>query len=509
MPDRRLPPRRLLLAVAVLTAPTVVVLVVLVALGLLPFGAALLAGLAVAGLLATIVRPHLAYLAAVAAHLRGRAPDRGVVPAQAPHEPGPSAVAPELREAVAAADRAWAARRRELETAIAAGEAILSSLPDPLILIDGSRRVTRANAAADVLFGEPLGGRDLFALLRNPALVEAVDAALSGAGGRVVEFSRTVPEERSFTARVERLPQPLPDGTVGLITLHDMTRIKQADRMRADFVANANHELRTPLASLTGFIETLMGPAKDDEDARERFLAIMHEQARRMTRLVEDLLCLSRIELNEHSPPSGTVRLDRVVGSVTDILQLKAAARNMRIELDAAPPDVPIDTTPIPLADLPEVTGDADELAQLFQNLLDNAIKYGRAESTIRVFGWVAPDTLSAAPRPADTAVRFAGRRPRLAVALAVADEGEGIAREHLSRLTERFYRIDSARSRDLGGTGLGLAIVKHIVNRHRGGLRIESTPGKGSMFTVFLPVAPTARERLAAAGRTAGESDS
>ena len=288
-----------------------------------------------------------------------------------------------------------------------------------------------------------------------------------------------------------------------------LTQIKRADQMRADFVANASHELRTPLSTLSGFIETLMGPAKDDAEAREKFLAIMHEQSGRMARLVGDLLSLSRIELNEHSAPSGSVRLDRVLGSVADILQLKAQDKGMTILLGAplsaeAAADATAQTAggavgAAQLAELPEVAGDADELAQVFQNLIDNAIKYGRAGSTIRVSGWQAQGEAAGAagPRPSDRNVRLAGRRPRLGVAIAIADEGEGISREHLPRLTERFYRVDSARSRDLGGTGLGLAIVKHIINRHRGGLQIESAPGKGSQFTVLLPLSPAAREKL------------
>jgi len=503
MPHRRVLPRRLLLAVAVVVAPTLAAVLALVIAGWI----APLTGLVVVGfvalVLAALIRQHLSHLVAVAAYLRGMATERGATTAAppTPRGTGPSVLAPELGEAVAEAGRAWTARRRELEAVVSANETILASLPDPLILLDASRRVVRANPAADALFGEPIGGRDLVAVLRNPALIEAIDAVLAGGAGRVVEFSLSLPVERALSARVERLPQRTSDGMVCLITLHDLTQIKRADQMRADFVANASHELRTPLSTLAGFIETLMGPAKDDAEAREKFLAIMHEQAARMSRLVGDLLSLSRIELNEHSAPSGTVRLDRILGSVADILQLKARDKGMTIALGAAPPD-PAGAGGGRLEDLPEVTGDPDELAQVFQNLLDNAIKYGRAGSAIRVSGWLAPapgtgPAATPGGKTGERAVRLTGRQPRIGVAIAIADEGEGIPREHLPRLTERFYRVDSARSRDLGGTGLGLAIVKHIVNRHRGGLQIESTPGKGSIFTVLLPVAQAARQRL------------
>jgi two-component system phosphate regulon sensor histidine kinase PhoR len=237
--------------------------------------------------------------------------------------------------------------------------------------------------------------------------------------------------------------------------------------MRADFVANASHELRTPLASLTGFIDTLRGHAKDDPEAQERFLGIMAEQATRMRRLIDDLLSLTRIELNEHVRPAGSVNVSDVVEEVANALSPMAAAAN--IQLDLVEP-----------SSLPNVAGDREELFQVFQNLVDNAIKYGRPQTAITV----------------ELGTRRAGPGepgPSPAVYIAVSDRGEGIAREHLPRLTERFYRVDVRRSRAIGGTGLGLAIVKHIVNRHRGRLAIESKVGEGSTFTVYLPLATEA----------------
>jgi two-component system phosphate regulon sensor histidine kinase PhoR len=226
--------------------------------------------------------------------------------------------------------------------------------------------------------------------------------------------------------------------------------------MRADFVANASHELKTPIAGLLGFIETLRGPARDDPAARERFLGIMAEQAERMRRLVDDLLMLSRIEQHEHARPDAAVDVGRVLASVQDLLQLKASSRKVAVELAVAP-------------ELPRAVGDHDELIIVFQNLVDNAIKYARPATTVRI---------AAEPLGGDR------------VSVSVSDEGDGIPAAHLPRLTERFYRVDTARSRQLGGTGLGLAIVKHVVNRHRGRLDIRSTPGKGSIFTVTLPAA-------------------
>jgi two-component system phosphate regulon sensor histidine kinase PhoR len=226
--------------------------------------------------------------------------------------------------------------------------------------------------------------------------------------------------------------------------------------MRADFVANASHELKTPIAGIMGFIETLRGPARDDAAARERFLGIMAEQAERMRRLVDDLLMLSRIEQHEHARPAAAVDVGRVLGGVRDLLQLKASSREVTV-------DLAIDSA------LPPAVGDYDELTIVFQNLIDNAIKYARPATTVRI-----------AARPLGSGQ----------LAVAVSDEGDGIPAGHLPRLTERFYRVDNARSRQLGGTGLGLAIVKHVLNRHRGRLDIQSTPGKGSVFTVTLPAA-------------------
>jgi two-component system phosphate regulon sensor histidine kinase PhoR len=234
------------------------------------------------------------------------------------------------------------------------------------------------------------------------------------------------------------------------------------ERMRADFVANASHELRTPLASLIGFIETLRGPAADDPPAQQRFLGIMAEQAERMNRLIDDLLSLSRIELTEHQPPNERVDVADVTRRIAAAFEPRVLAREVQLDLDLA-------------EDLPPVLADEDQLEQVLQNLIDNAVKYGGAGGRVRV--------VAALAQP--------GRWPsRPGVVVSVSDTGPGIAKEHVPRLTERFYRVDKGRSRTAGGTGLGLAIVKHIVNRHRGQLAIDSEEGRGSMFSVWLPVA-------------------
>jgi two-component system phosphate regulon sensor histidine kinase PhoR len=382
-----------------------------------------------------------------------------------PPNPRGSLLSAELDEKLVDTTRERQRRRRELEALIAGNEAILATLPYPLLTLTESGRVARANPAAIELFEGDPSGRDLVSVLREPALLGAVDAVLQGAGDRILEFSIAGSMERFFVAHLARLPAAQLDDTVAILALMDVTALKRAEQLRADFVANASHELKTPLASLLGFIETLRGPAREDAEARHRFLSIMQEQAERMARLVEDLLSLSRIELHEHTLPSTAADLGQVLEGVIDALEMKAARRGMVLRLSLAP-------------DLPPVQGDRDELAQVFQNLVDNAIKYGRTGT---------PVTVEAVLLAEEEAQRRPGRP---AVSVVVADQGEGIAREHVPRQTERFYRVDTARSREMGGTGLGLAIVKHIVNRHRGHLEVESELGKGSRFTVTLKAA-------------------
>ncbi|HEX6101901.1 MAG TPA: ATP-binding protein [Alphaproteobacteria bacterium] len=456
MPQRLPPLPRTLAAAAILTAPAAAVLLVLAAAGVLSGGLAVAGSLAVFIALVLPVQRYLRHLRLLADRLSGQEVE--------PREEL-SALYPELDRAVLDAEARWRSRLAELEATLAGAESIFASLPDPVLMLNSEQGIVRANRAAEELLQERLEGRALSGVLRHPALLAAVEAALAEGAARTVEVALPVPVERQLAAHVEPISKTLPDGSAAILVLHDVTALTRADRMRADFVANASHELRTPLSTLIGFLETLLGSAREDAAARERFLPIMLEQAQRMARLVADLLSLSRIELNEHTPPTGRVDLAAVLGRVADGLEMKARGRGMaiRIEADA----------------LPAVIGDADELAQVFQNLIDNAIKYGAPGTEVRVLAGPAEAVSARAPR------RFAH-----GLAVAVIDRGEGIAREHLPRLTERFYRVDSARSRELGGTGLGLAIVKHILSRHRGHLEIESAPGEGSRFTVYLQTA-------------------
>jgi two-component system, OmpR family, phosphate regulon sensor histidine kinase PhoR len=347
---------------------------------------------------------------------------------------------------------------------------VLETVPAPLFALDGDRRVVAANAAANRLFGGTLAGRNLLAFLRHPPLIDAIEAMESGLENEPVELPETQGRggERRLVARLQAI-RPALAGATMMVLIEDTTAAERALTLRRDFVANVSHELKTPIAALLGFIETLLGPARDDQIARQRFLGIMRGEAERMNRLVSELLSLSRIEMNEHQPPSGRADLGQVLKTVRDSLSLKAEQRHMTMRFPG-------------LAELPSIPGDEDELIQAIQNLVDNAIKYGPEQTEVKV-------TFARIADPVAIRERLPGMRSAKGmVALSIIDRGEGIGREHIPRLTERFYRVDAGRSRQMGGTGLGLAIVKHIANRHRGSLDIESIQGKGSTFTLYLP---------------------
>ena len=338
---------------------------------------------------------------------------------------------------------------------------ILERLPDPVIVLARDRSVRRANVTARSTFGD-----DMPAVLRHPAVRGAIDRAMATNQSQTAEIVLRAPIHRDLYATVVPMDPPLADGGQVLVVLSDRTRERVVERMRADFVANVSHELRTPLASLIGFVETLRGPAADDPPAQQRFLEIMAEQGARMNRLIDDLLSLSRVELTEHQAPLEPLDLAGLVQGMVAGFEPRLAERRVRLALRIED-------------DLPVVAGDADQMAQVLQNLLDNGLKYGRDGGVLSLDVTVT-----------EPGNRWPGRR---GIVVAVADQGTGIPKEHLPRLTERFYRVDKGRSRAVGGTGLGLAIVKHIVNRHRGQLLIESEEGKGTTVSVWLPVAPTA----------------
>jgi two-component system phosphate regulon sensor histidine kinase PhoR len=340
-------------------------------------------------------------------------------------------------------------------------EAVIAGVPDPVIALDRNGRVLTVNESARLLAPALRLGEPVSLALRMPELIEAIGRAYATGDEQRVEYSERVPIDRWFEVIVKPVRRDpklrMPD--LVLMTFHDLTPLRRVEEMRADFVANASHELRTPLAALSGFIETLQGSAREDAKARERFLPIMQEQARRMARLIDDLLSLSRIELNAHRRPDTPVDLVPIVRQVADGLQTLARDRGVTVHIDAA--------------NAMRVPGDRDELVRVFENLVENALKYGAAGKRVDI-GFSEGES----PEGEQEA------------RISVRDYGPGIAPEHVPRLTERFYRVDVRESRAQGGTGLGLALVKHILNRHHGRLLIESMPGAGATFTIYLPLA-------------------
>ena len=363
-----------------------------------------------------------------------------------------------------------------------ADPAILERLPDPVMVVSagarehpGERRIAFANAAARDTFRLKSEGQPLVSAIRHPKVLEAVEASLFDDAEHEVAYDAVGAQDRHWLV----LSRPLGDGRA-VVIFRDQTDARRSERLRADFLANASHELRTPLASLTGFIETLRGHAKDDPAARDHFLTIMHVQADRMARLIEDLLSLSRIELNEHIPPDGEVDLASATADVISSLAPQIEERQVTVDF-------------VPPASGVTVDGDRDQIVQVIQNLVDNAVKYTPPGGTVRI-ELAADQTLDSVTAPR---VEGAGRQSLLTpdhdgaaryVAIRVADEGPGVARQHLPRLSERFYRAPGQKSGERSGTGLGLAIVKHIMNRHRGGLAVESAEGQGAAFTAFFP---------------------
>jgi len=358
----------------------------------------------------------------------------------------------------AAASTASLAQRNAAATLAGRWRAALDAVPDPVIALDLGGRIVHINPAAREIYALLRPGGQPSLLSRDPEFLQAIDEVLHNGLQRTVEIQERVPFDRRVRITLTAMQEPAADESAPhvIIALRDLTDQDRLGRMRADFVANASHELRTPLASLVGFIETLQGRASDDPAARARFLGIMGQQAARMSRLVDDLLSLSRVEMREHVPPRTAIDLNDTLAVAVQALE--PVARAAGASLTFSPCDGPA-----------VVLGETDEIVQVVQNLVQNALKYG------------SPG------RPVAVTVRREARGPVGRIAVAVRDEGPGIAPEHLPRLTERFYRVNAKSSREKGGTGLGLAIVKHIINRHRGELRIESELGRGSTFTFLI----------------------
>ncbi|WP_299369578.1 ATP-binding protein [uncultured Tateyamaria sp.] len=340
---------------------------------------------------------------------------------------------------------------------------VLSAIPLPALAIDRTERIIAANTEALTLIGQQALRRNYVTMLRQPALLDAIEATLLDGRPRTTRYlGNDGAQDTTFRVSCRAAAGVGAGGAgVALLSFEDVTHVEQAGQMRRDFVANVSHELRTPLTALMGFIETLRGPARDDAVAAKRFLDIMQDEAERMNRLVGDLMSLNRVEGDERVRPTERVVLNDILDSTLRTMRNLATEAGVSLESEFG-------DTPVTLM------GDADQLKQVFTNLIENAIKYGGAGGRI---------TVRIMPSPHEAALRAPGVRVQ------IIDYGPGIDPVHLPRITERFYRADDHRSRALGGTGLGLAIVKHIINRHRGRLRVESVPGEGATFTVILPV--------------------
>lgn len=343
------------------------------------------------------------------------------------------------------------------ETAVV--RALIEGMPEPTLLLDRAGRVLHLNLTAARLVPALRRGEPAQFALRSPDVLAALREALATATPRRVSTLHHGAVDQWMELAITPVSVPTTLGRRDLcmlMTFHDQTPMRRVEEMRADFVANASHELRTPLAALSGFIDTMQGPARDDPAARDRFLGIMRAQATRMARLIDDLLSLSRVELSAHVQPVARVDLRSIIRQVVDGLEPLARDRGVTIATEL--PD-----------DRLSIAGDREELLRLFENLIENALKYGASGEQVIV----------SSSRAADGGIR-----------IAVRDFGPGISPEHLPRLTERFYRVDVGDSRAQGGTGLGLSLVKHIVNRHRGKLTIDSIKGRGATFTVSFPQA-------------------
>ncbi|MEL6503934.1 MAG: ATP-binding protein [Pseudomonadota bacterium] len=345
---------------------------------------------------------------------------------------------------------------------------LLDALQEAVFVLDDNRHVLATNPAAEAIFGRGFVGNDFVHVVRHPDCLSAIARVLEQGGTQRVAFTVDMPVNATYQLVVADLGENHEDGARLVLSMTDTSDKREAQQMRADFVANVSHELRSPLTAISGFIETLRTSAKGDEGASERFLSLMALETERMVRLIADLLSLSKVQASQRQRPKGTADLLSVVSRVRN--SLTSLTHNERTEIEIEQPDF-----------ASTVPGSPDELTQVFQNLIENAVKYSQADTVVRV-SFEARERAPGIEGPA--------------IAISVRDTGEGIAQEHIFRLTERFYRVDTHRSRHKGGTGLGLAIVKHIITRHRGRLSIASEKGVGSNFTVLLPrTLPQAKE--------------
>lgn len=374
----------------------------------------------------------------------------------------------EIINAVNAMHKFWAEKTDELEAQTLSDTAVLDTLPDPLMMIDEKGIILGANLAARTLFGKKIREKNIDTIINSNNFIEAVNRILRNESeSEALVFYLSKPIEQKLYAHIKKLPYVSKGNAIAVISIYDLTKATKIEKMQSDFVANASHELRTPLAIISGFIETLQTSAKNDKAAQDKFLGIMKEQAEYMSALIENLLSLSKIELMQDNLPNQKVNLVKVINDVSQALSLKAQENHTDIQ-------VFID------AELPDITADYNQLKQVVQNLTDNAIKYGTPNNDIII----KLEKVAEIP-PAPNLKIQAGE----AAAISITNKGPKISEEKLARLTERFYRMQEHKDKNIKGTGLGLAIAKQIVMRHRGNLTVKSNAYTGTTFTVYLPL--------------------
>ncbi len=376
--------------------------------------------------------------------------------------------AKEIVEAVNAMHKFWAEKTDELEAQTISDTAVLDSLPDPIMMLDKYGNISGANLSARKTFGKNITNKNIDKLFSSNNFINAVQRVLDQeTQSENLVFYVHKPLERKMYAHIKQLPWLSKGKAVAVVSIYDMTKSMKIEKMQSDFVANASHELRTPLSIISGFIETLQTTAKNDKEAQDKFLKIMGEQAEYMSALIENLLSLSKIEMNQDQQPQEAVDVEPIAEEVKKSLEAKALLREIKIETDCE-------------KNLPLVRGDKAQIKQVIQNLTDNAIKYGVAASCVTI------SMKKVEKIPSSKTFKTANGQ---AIAISVNNKGPKIEPEDLARLTERFYRMQEHKDLNIKGTGLGLAITKHIILRHLGNLTVSSTAYKGTTFTVYLPL--------------------
>lgn len=376
--------------------------------------------------------------------------------------------AKEIVSAVNAMHSFWAHKTDVLEAQTISDTAVLDSLPDPIMMIDRSGNILGANLSARTLFGKGVTNKNIDKVFDSNNFIDAVSKVLKKESkSENLIFYVKKPKSQKLYAHIKQLPWLSKGRAVAVISVYDLTKAMKIEKMQSDFVANASHELRTPLAIISGFIETLQTSARDDEQARDNFLKIMKEQAEYMSSLIENLLSLSRIELNQDQKPEGSANVMKLAEEVQEALLLKASEREMGIKLRGE-------------NKVPDITADERQVKQVIQNLTDNALKYGvsKTDVTISIY------KVDAIPPSKSHKVAEGA-----AVAVSINNKGPKISPENLARLTERFFRLQEHKDLNIKGTGLGLSIAKHIILRHRGNLTVASTSYNGTTFTIYLPI--------------------